>query len=107
MSSKEMDSSKFHPPKESCDVPIKIRMLGVLGNFISWKEYGTFLHICENGIQGTTSSQLRWYLRVEDESKLMHIDFFSIMKSGTFNQSAKVMKFIALVNRLLSQQDKR
>ena len=55
-----------------------------------------YFYICENGFQGTTSGQLQLYVRAESESKLMYIDFFSTMKSRTFNQSVEVINFIAL-----------
>ena len=62
------DSSKFHPPKEYCDVPVENRMLSILGNFDANQEYGIFLHVYENGFPGTTSGQQQMDISAESES---------------------------------------
>ena len=64
-----MYSSKFYPPEESCDVPVEIRMLTVLGDFIGGEEYRIFLHIRENKFPGTTSGQQQLHIKAESESK--------------------------------------
>ena len=73
-SSEGRDTSEFHPPKETCDVPVENRMLSVLGHFHVNKEYGIFLHVYENGFQGTTSGQQLKHISTESEGRFYNMN---------------------------------